>query len=56
VISHRLDVERAKTVLFVKRSLASGYAGIGNELFFRDKTMMLFSDAEKMVEQIVKAM
>ncbi|MDH3317160.1 MAG: NAD(P)(+) transhydrogenase (Re/Si-specific) subunit beta [Gammaproteobacteria bacterium] len=51
-----LDVERAKTVLFVKRSLASGYAGIGNELFFRDNTMMLFSDAKKMVEQIVKAM
>jgi NAD(P) transhydrogenase subunit beta len=51
-----LDVERAKTVLFVKRSLASGYAGIGNELFFRDNTMMLFSDAKKMVEQIVKSM
>ncbi len=51
-----LDVEKAATVLFVKRSLASGYAGIGNELFFRDNTMMLFSDAKKMVEGIVKAM
>ncbi|GMQ75350.1 MAG: NAD(P)(+) transhydrogenase (Re/Si-specific) subunit beta [Gammaproteobacteria bacterium] len=50
-----LDVEKARTVLFLKRSLASGYAGIGNELFFRDNTMMLFSDAKKMVEGIVKA-
>jgi NAD(P) transhydrogenase subunit beta len=50
-----LDVEKSHTVLFVKRSLASGYAGIGNELFFRDNTMMLFSDAKKMVEEIVKA-
>jgi NAD(P) transhydrogenase subunit beta len=50
-----LDVEKSRTVLFVKRSLASGYAGIDNELFFRDNTMMLFSDAKKMVEEIVKA-
>jgi NAD(P) transhydrogenase subunit beta len=51
-----LDVERAQTVLFVKRSLASGYAGIDNELFFRDNTMMLFSDAKVMCENIVKAL
>jgi NAD(P) transhydrogenase subunit beta len=51
-----LDVEKSQTVLFVKRSLASGYAGIGNELFFRDNTMMLFSDAKVMCENIVKAL
>ncbi len=51
-----LDVENAATVLFIKRSLGSGYAGIGNELFYRDNTMMLLSDAKKMVEDIVKAL
>ena len=50
-----LDVEKSGTILFLKRSLASGYAGVENELFFRDNTMMLFGDAKKMVEDIVKA-
>jgi len=51
-----LDVENAQTVLFVKRSMATGYAGVDNELFFRDNTMMLFGDAKAMCENVVKAM
>jgi NAD(P) transhydrogenase subunit beta len=51
-----LDVEKAGTVLFIKRSMASGYAGVENELFFRPNTMMLFADAKKMTEEIVQAL
>jgi NAD(P) transhydrogenase subunit beta len=51
-----LDVDKAGSVLFIKRSMATGYAGVHNELFFEDNTMMLFGDAKKMTEQIVQAL
>ncbi|MCX8231081.1 MAG: NAD(P)(+) transhydrogenase (Re/Si-specific) subunit beta [Alphaproteobacteria bacterium] len=51
-----LDVENSSTVLFVKRSLSPGYAGVDNEVFYRDNTMMLFGDAKEMVEGVLRAL
>ena len=51
-----LDVEKSKFVLFVKRSLSSGYARVDNELFYKDNMLMLFADSKKMVEEISKSL
>jgi NAD(P) transhydrogenase subunit beta len=51
-----LDVDRARTVMVIKRSMSSGFAGIDNELYYMDKTLMLFGDAKGFVTEIVKEM
>jgi len=50
-----LDAYKAKTIIVNKRSMATGYAGVDNELFYLEKTMMVFGDAKKVVENIMKA-
>jgi NAD(P) transhydrogenase subunit beta len=51
-----IDAHKARTILVVKRSMAVGYAGLDNDLFYLDKTMMVFGDAKKVVEDIIKAL